>query len=109
MEPNSKSVLRFGGATMAFRLEAIVGDTPAFEPETLVNQWIELNSVFGFFKGRVRSVEPYVDPVLGPGHWVTIDNRETPVESRRGLCDRRDHKTLGAHAPSKTCKFWKPI
>lgn len=107
-KPKSEPVLRFAGATMAFRLEAVVGDRPAFEPESIIGQWVELDSVFGFFKGRVRSVDPYIDPSLGPGHWVVLDNRAAPVETRRGLCEHRDHAWMGAHAPTKVCKFWRP-
>jgi hypothetical protein len=76
MAGRPEPVLRFGGATMAFRLEAVVGDRPAFEPESLINRVIELDTVLGFFKGRVRSVDPYIDTVFGPGHWVILDARE---------------------------------
>jgi hypothetical protein len=63
--------LRFGGATMAFRLEAAFGDRPRFAPESLVGFEIEITAPL-YMRGVVRTVEPYVDPVMGPGHWVTM-------------------------------------
>ena len=70
---NKEPVLRFGGATMAFRLEAAIGLFDRGDPpEDLVGKMIELEGPLGKFSGRVRSVEPYVDPSLGPGHWVVI-------------------------------------
>jgi hypothetical protein len=62
--------LRFAGATMAFRLEAAFGDAPGFEPESLVGSTIEITSPW-YMRGVVQAVVPYVDPVMGPGHWVT--------------------------------------
>lgn len=66
-------VLRFGGATMAFRLEAAIGIFDRGQPpEALIGKQIELTGPLGSFSGRVRSVEPYVDTTLGPGHWVVL-------------------------------------
>lgn len=67
--------LRFAGSTMAFRLEAAVGSVlrEGVTAESLVGQTIEVDGPLGFFRGRVRSAEPYVDSVLGPGHWVVLE------------------------------------
>jgi hypothetical protein len=75
--PRSEPVLRYAGATMAFRLESLLGSDPGFAPEDLVGSFVELNGILGLFRGRVRSVEPYVDDALGAGHWVVLDSRDS--------------------------------
>lgn len=70
--PSSAPVLRFAGATMAFRLESALGDWSRVPAEELVGKEIEVTGDLGLLRGTVRTVEPYVDPSLGPGHWVTL-------------------------------------
>lgn len=64
------------GRILGFRLEAILeGDLGDMAPEDLAGKFIELNCMFGLIRGWVQTVEPYVDEMMGPGHWVTLAGR----------------------------------
>lgn len=69
----SGPIIQSDGESTGFRLEAVLeGDLRSVAPESLVGLFVELNSPLGMLRGTVKSVEPYVDADLGPGHWVTI-------------------------------------
>jgi hypothetical protein len=68
-----KSELRFAGGTMAFRLESVtwLQPPPGESPESLVGATVTIEGPL-LYVGVIRSVEPYTDPSLGPGHWVVV-------------------------------------
>lgn len=74
-EEYSEPMFKGTAVQTSFRLEAIFWDgQPDFVPEDLIGKFVELQWPHGagVFSGVVRTVEPYVDPFLGPGHWITM-------------------------------------
>lgn len=58
--------------TVAFRWEAVFPNN-LLTPTRLIGLRVEMGGVFGDGSGIVTSAEPYVDDMLGPGHWVTVE------------------------------------